>query len=104
MAARKPPKNGRPWTPQKVRERIRIGLIASRLEKHALGQLKEDAKRAIDRPMSDNGIKAAIALFDRCIPRAQATQDVTHSGTIIVQERDPTQRPDGYQRRRNVSV
>lgn len=30
--------------------------------------------------------------------------DVEASGTIIVQERDPTQRPDGYQRKRAMTV
>jgi hypothetical protein len=40
-------------------------------------------------------------LYARLIPTEVGAKV---DGTIIVQERDPTQRPDGYQRRRNVSV
>jgi hypothetical protein len=100
MAARKAPKNGRPWTPEKVRQRIRVGLLKSRLERQALGTLKADAKAAGNRPMDAIQLRAAMYLVDKVIPNAQAAIDVTLGGTIIVEERDPTARPNGYQRRR----
>jgi hypothetical protein len=123
MAARTQPKNGRAWTPEKVRERIRIGSIVSRLEKQALGLL--EGEQIVKRPLiidgqlqrDENGkprtevylrsigmtgpqLTAAIKLLDRCLARAQAPLDVALSGSIIVEEIDPTIRGENYQRRR----
>ncbi len=95
------PKRGRPvgsWTPEIVRDRIRIGMIVSRMEQHALGELK-GAKR-----MTETQITAGTKLLERCIPKAQAPIDVAVSGTIIVEERDPTRRPADYHRKGKASV
>jgi hypothetical protein len=98
--ARKPPRNNRPWTPEKVRERIRISMIARRLELCALNKLKADAKNAADRPMDAIQLRAAAELLDRCLPRAQYV-DVNVGGSITVVKRDPTHRDEGYKRRRH---
>lgn len=114
MAARKAPKNGRAWTPEKVRERIRVGLLVSRIEKQALG-LNKDFE-VYDYPLIKNGrwlkdrkgnpryekrvrpkgmtplqLAAANALLDKCIPKAQDVLEV--NGNVTVVFRDPTQRP-----------
>lgn len=62
MAARKPPRNGRPWTPEKVRERIKLGMIADRLNKQALDEAS----------MSDEARDAAKFLFSQLIAKAEA--------------------------------
>ncbi len=126
MAARKPPRNGRPWTPEKVRERIRISMIVSRLQRQALGQLEgfdlikrpvvTRGKQAKDRQgnpkfelivrskaMSRAELASSIALLDRCIPKAQAPLDIALNGNITVIRRDPTQRPAGYHRKGKAS-
>lgn len=95
------PKNGRPWTPEKVRERIKVGLIKSRLERQALGVLKPEAKAAGNRPFDAISLRAATYLLDKCLPNAQAAIDVTHSGSIIVEEIDPTQRDGTYSGRKH---
>jgi hypothetical protein len=99
MPARNPPKNGRPWTPEKVRDRIRIGLIMSRLEKQALAELDPKAKKGADSAMTPAQMQAAIALMHKCLPNAEAPRDINLNGNITVIDRDPTQRPDGYERR-----
>jgi len=104
MPARNPPKNGRPWTPEKVRERIRIGLIVGRLERQALGELDPRRKKGADSAMTNAQLTAAIALMDRCLPKAQAPLDLNVAGSITVVRRDPTQRPADYQRKGKAST
>jgi hypothetical protein len=58
MAARLEPKNGRAWTPDKVRERIKIALLVRRLQKHALGQTE----------MAKSEISAARILLAKSMP------------------------------------
>jgi hypothetical protein len=68
MPARNPPKNGRPWTPERVRERIRIGLIADRLDKQALNELDAD--------MTDAQLAAAKFLMERVVAKAEAPRQL----------------------------
>jgi hypothetical protein len=126
MPARKPPKNGRPWTPEKVRERIRIGMIVHRLEQQALGKMRghqiykvpliregqivkgEDGKplketRIRSKAMTPIEYHAAVALLSTLIPKAEAPKDINLRGNITVIRRDPTQRPEGYKRRGKAS-
>jgi hypothetical protein len=120
---------GRPkgaWTPEKVRERIRIGLIVLRLENQALGNLEKE--QIVTRPLirdgkliyDENGkpatevrlrsiamtaaqLTAALTLVDRCLPKPQAPLEVALAGTIIVNVRDPTaENPHGTRRRRTA--
>lgn len=130
MAARKKPPEGKAWTPEKVRQRIKVGLIANRLERHALGLLKPrvetivaevhqkkgrkylyradgapvlkfiEYERLVDQAMTPSQIKAAEALLDRCIPKAQDPVDLNLGGNVTVVFRDPTNRPANLQRER----
>lgn len=122
MPARKQPPRGKPWTPEIVRQRIRVSMIVNRLEKQALGLL--DGYQVYKRPMIRRGkwakdrqgkpkyeqvvrfngmtptqLVAATALLDRCLPKAQAPLDVSLQGNISVVVRDPTARPEGYHRK-----
>jgi hypothetical protein len=74
MPARNPPKNGRPWTPERVRERIRVGLIARRLNDQALGTLE----------MSDGSRDAAKYLMSLVVPKAEAPREVNVTGSITL--------------------
>lgn len=69
MAARNPPKNGRAWTPERVRERIRTGLLVSRLEKQALNELKDEEMTALQQD-------AAKYLVSLIVPRAEAAKNI----------------------------
>lgn len=102
MPARNPPKNGRPWTPEKVRERIRLAKIVNRLERAALNELPAKG-RGPNAPLTMLQLQAGVALLDRCLPRAQFV-DVTHGGSITVIRRDPTRRDQGYKRRTHERV
>jgi hypothetical protein len=55
------------WTPDKVRERIKTGVILDRLEKHTLGELD----------LTQTQLKAAEILLRKTIPDLKA---VEHSG------------------------
>ena len=57
------------WTPNRVRERIRVGVIVNRLQKHALGEVE----------MTPTQIRAAEVLLKKAIPDLSA---VEHSGEI----------------------
>lgn len=57
------------WTPEKVRERIRVGVLVRRLQNHALGQLE----------MTPTQIKAAEIVLRKAVPDMRATE---HSGTV----------------------
>lgn len=123
MAARKPPKNGRPYVPEKVRERIRLGMLIYRMQAQALGELDnkwevcrrpvvkdgkvlldEAGKPAIEfyrrsKAMTSLQFAAAQALVNKCLPNAEAPKDINLSGSVTVIDRDPSDRPKGYQRR-----
>lgn len=58
MAAR-----DRTWTPQKVRERIRVSMLVQRLQKHVLGKVK----------MSTTQVRAAEVLLSRTLPTLTQT-------------------------------
>ncbi len=77
-----------------VLAKIKTIQLTNRLQNHALGKLKK--------PMEDSQVRAASFLIERLLARAAAPLDLNVNGTIIVEERDPTARPDGYtqQRRR----
>lgn len=74
MAARLPPKNGRPWTPERVRERIRTGLLLRRLQDHALGSVE----------MTKSQVAAAEFLLSRIAPRAEAPRNLNVTGTLTL--------------------
>jgi hypothetical protein len=78
-----------------TKERIRLGCLLYRLEAQALGDLPRRGKKA----MTGAQQAAAQYLVDKFIPKAAAPLDVNLAGTIIVEERDPTQRPPGYHRK-----
>lgn len=63
MAARKH-REDRAWTPEKVRQRIRTGLLTRRLTDHALG--KQD--------MSATQVAAALGLLKKTLPDLSATE------------------------------
>lgn len=62
MAARLAPTNGRAWTPDKVRQRIRVALLSKRLQDHALGKLE----------MTDSQRKATEILLKKTLPDLQS--------------------------------
>jgi hypothetical protein len=90
-----------------VIKRIRTGALVDRLQKHALGTLRfptggaGGSKRGESKPgvMTESQVRAAAFLIERTIARAQAPLNVAMSGDIIVEERDPTQRPADYHRK-----
>lgn len=57
------------WTPEKVRERIRTGLILRRVQEHALGNLE----------MTQTQLKAAEILLRKAVPDLRS---IEHSGTV----------------------
>lgn len=59
MAARK-----QLWQPESIRQKIRAGLLAKRLEDFAFGRVT----------MEKSQVTAAVALLDRCVPRLTATE------------------------------
>ena len=59
------------WTPEKVRQRIRTGVLVNRLKKHALGQLE----------MSATQLKAAEILLRKSLPDLTS---VNHTGSVAV--------------------
>lgn len=62
-------RNKRPWTPEKVRQRIRVGVILTRLKNHMLGKVE----------MTPTQLGAAKILLAKCVPDLKA---VEHSGTV----------------------
>jgi hypothetical protein len=71
MAARKVPLH-RAWTPEKVRERIRVTLIAKKLQKHILGKY----------PMTSSQVRAAEILLRKCMPDMQS---MAFTGSLTVE-------------------
>lgn len=66
MAKQRAAKSGKntPWTPDKVRERIKTSVIADRLSKHVLGQIE----------MSPTQVRAAEILLRKTVPDLSATE------------------------------
>ena len=75
MAARKVPLH-RAWTPEKVRERIRVTLIAKRLQKHVLGKVE----------MTATQVRAAEILLRKCMPDMQSMAFMGHMTVEHVEE------------------
>ena len=69
MAARKSPPNGKPWTPEIVRRRLRTSMIANRLTDHILGTVE----------MTSTQVTAALGLLRKTMPDLSA---ISHSGSI----------------------
>jgi hypothetical protein len=66
--------------------------------------LDEDGKPAKEfyrrsKAMTPLQFAAAHALINKCLPNAEAPKDINLNGSITVIERDPSDRPKGYQRR-----
>lgn len=68
MAARKPPIGGRPWTPEKVRERIRTGLLVRRLTDHVVGKLA----------MEPSQVTAGLGLLRKSLPDLSTVDTTLH--------------------------
>lgn len=64
MAARNAPQHGRPWTPEKVRQRIKVALLSKRLQDHALGKLE----------MTDSQRRATEILLKKTLPDLQSVE------------------------------
>lgn len=69
----------RQWTPNVVRERIRVSMLRHRLENHVLGRIE----------MSPTQVRAAEILLRKCLPDLNA---VEHSG--VVTQRPASEIPD----------
>lgn len=69
MARRKDPIEGRAWTPDKVRQRIRVSMLVNRLQNHAFG--KEE--------ITDSQRKAIEILLKKTLPDL-ANVEMTHTG------------------------
>jgi hypothetical protein len=70
---RRPPRGQRPWTPEKVRERIQVSWMVRRLQLHFAGKLKV--------PLDATQIRAAEILLARALPTLAQT-DLTVEGTL----------------------
>jgi len=57
------------WTPEKVRQRIRVGVLQKRLQDHALGKLD----------MTDSQRRAIEILLKKTLPDLQSIE-ATHKG------------------------
>lgn len=66
------------WTPQKVRQRIRVGVLLQRLQKHALGEID----------MTKTQIVAALGLLKKTVPDLSS---IEHTGEI--RHRDVSDEP-----------
>lgn len=69
MATRNPPAEGRAWTPEKVRARIKTSMIINALSNHVLKGTE----------MNKTQVTAAIALLKKTLPDLANTQ-VEHTG------------------------
>lgn len=111
------------FTHEITKERIRLGVLLARIEKQALGELRghelyERPKEAWGKvslnkdgtpkmitavrstEMTPLQLAAAQYLVDKIVPKAEAPKQLELSGSITVIDRDPTQRPAGYDQRR----
>lgn len=69
MPARNPPPEGKAWTPDKVRQRIKTALIINALQDHILK----------DKEMNKSQVTAALGLLKKTLPDL-ASIEATHSG------------------------
>lgn len=90
MAARIVPLH-RAWTPEKVRQRLKISMIVNRLTNHVAGKVE----------MSATQVTAALGLLKKGLPDLSATE---HSGDIgsyqpntqiPIEQRYPLESTDG---------
>jgi hypothetical protein len=65
------------WTPQKVRDRIRVSMLVNRLEKDALGKLKDHEGNAMT--LAD-GQRRSIEILLRKTLADLSSIDATHKG------------------------
>lgn len=81
MAARNPPAEGRAWTPDKVRARIKTSMILNALSDHVLK----------GREMNKTQVTAAIALLKKTLPDlSNVDMQVTgkDGGPIVISSTD----------------
>jgi|SRR5579862_1011764 len=84
------------WTPEVVRERIRVGMLLRKLQDHVVDPKKH--------PFGITQLKAATFLLSRVVATPSEPQDLNINGNITAVFRDPTDRPaqtngNGYHRR-----
>jgi hypothetical protein len=60
------------WTPQKVRDRIRVSMLTRRLQDSALGRLKDKEGNIIELP--DGQRKAIEILLKKTLPDLQSVE------------------------------
>jgi hypothetical protein len=65
------------WTPDKVRQRIKVSMLMNRLQKGALGQLKDREGNFIELP--DSQRRAIEILLNKTLPNLSSI-DATHKG------------------------
>lgn len=65
------------WTPQKVRDRIRVSMLVRRLQDQAFGKLRDKAGNFIE--MTDNQRKCIEILLNKSLPNL-ASVDTTLRG------------------------
>jgi hypothetical protein len=73
------------WTPERVRERIRVGMLLRKLHDHI-----ENAK---EHPFGITQLKAATFLLSRVVGNATQPQDLNVMGNMQFVFRNPTDRP-----------
>lgn len=79
------------WTPEIVRQRIKTTQLLKRLQDHVIDPSKVK--------MKPTQLKAAMFLLSRVVGPPPEPQDLNVNGNLTVVFDDPTNRPDGYQRR-----
>jgi hypothetical protein len=65
------------WTPQKVRDRIRVSMLVNRLEKDALGKLKDHEGNPM---ILADGQRRSIEILLRKTLADLSSVDATHKG------------------------
>lgn len=65
----------RNWTPEVVKQRIKVGLLVKRLEDHAHGLVE----------MSQSQVNAAKFLIERVVARAESPRQVDVTGHISLE-------------------
>lgn len=73
------------WTPEKVRQRIRVSALIRRLKNHALNRVE----------MSATQVNAAKILLAKCIPDLRA---IDISGSVDVKDADQLSTSELYRR------
>lgn len=68
MAARNPPLAGRPWTPEKVRQRMRTTMLVRRLTDHVLGKVAMDPSQ----------VTAGLGLLRKTLPDLSTVDTTLH--------------------------